>query len=110
MLSPSCGASNSKFESPTDANAIRKEKGTSRPRTVVAAGSIVQTPHGPIPDSPSAAAVLFHVVHDEAGVMERTRLCDFHPCLQVEGRRLSPVAHGATSLKSLKPWIWVATT
>lgn len=57
MLSPSCGASNSKFEPPTDANAIRKEKGTSRPQTVVAAGTIVQTPHGPIPDSPSAAAV-----------------------------------------------------
>ena len=57
MLSPSCGASNSKFESPTDANAMRKEKGTSRPRTVVATGPIVQTPHGPIPDSASAAAV-----------------------------------------------------
>jgi hypothetical protein len=56
MLSPSSGASNSKFESPTDASAIRKEKGTSRPRTVVAAGSIVQTPHGPIPRPPRELA------------------------------------------------------
>ena len=57
MLSPLLGASNSKLEPPTDANATRKEKGTSRPRTVVATGSTVQTLHGPIPDSANAAAV-----------------------------------------------------
>jgi hypothetical protein len=57
MLFPLWGASNSKLEPPTDAKATPKEKGISRPRTVVATGSIVQTLHGPIPDAASAAAV-----------------------------------------------------
>jgi hypothetical protein len=35
-----------------------EENGTSRPRTVVAAGSIVQTPQGPMPDAASFAAVV----------------------------------------------------
>ena len=56
MLSPSCGAISSKFEPPTAAKAMRNEKGTSCPRTIVDSGSTVQTPHGPMPEASSAAA------------------------------------------------------